>query len=460
MSKGPVDKHAYLDDGLRVAHHHRQLLDDISHQESEATSDLTNAIESSEALLLSMGYSLPERPERQAKQAEQLRPVVPAKGWEEVLAEAKAAIPEHLDFSTLLSQSEIDIVLQQYSSIGSELDWLSSLSRFDVGLAIATGIIAGVMDVLLVGIPAHPGFLGGKPSEGGWLSNIMKEQTGKLFSQDTIAELERAYRVSYDPSTSRNLQEKIAGLGPRTHRFQSLGHDPLLGFIFGVRDILTGEFSAISKDGHLIVQQVADPFLQGDHLFVRIFGVLKTQFGHLASDVATPAGLPAPLMPLLLFLQFGKIGNQEYTIAEVARQMYRSGYDFRHFMANSIPVMITEVIIRAGYFVAAIQAGKTLAEAIPLDSSIKLRRQLMIAHTVATLINAGKVYITQNPLAISWAQILAFLRYLLPELAFLLYGKEATRSKMVQRKILEDYHTINSEVDAYIRIQDDFLLVV
>lgn len=460
MSKEQKEEGSYLDDGSKVSGLHRQLLKDISIRQAEQSSNLNCAIASSEELLSSLDYPLPEPTTPVPIRDMKLRPVVLAKSWDEILADAQKLTPGQVDFNSLLTQGEIDAVLQRHASIGSELDWFSTLDRYDFALSVATGVIAGVTDVLLVGVPAHPGFLGSQKSEGGWLSNVMKEKTGQLFPKDKISELEKAYTVSFDPSTNGNLHKKIAGLGPRTHRFQSLGHDPFLGFIFGVRDILTGEFSAIGKDGHLILQKVADPFLQGEQFFVRILEAMKTQFGHLASDIATPAGLPAPLMQLLLFFQFGKIGNHSYTIGEVARQMYRSGYDFRHFMASSIPVMITEVIIRLGYFIRSIQDGKTLAEAIPLASSIKLRRQLLIAHSVATLINAGKVYVTHNPLAISWAQVLAFLRYIMPELAFLLHGKEVARSKMVEKQILNEYHSINTGFDAFLKTQDDFVLVV
>jgi len=457
MSKSS-DESSYIDKGKRVAALHKQKMDDIAYAEDANSTKSSAAIASSEELLLSLGYTLPEHP-IQCKDMK-LQPVVLAKTWDKILAEAKESTPEHVDFSTLLTKGEIDTVLKKHKAIGSELDWFSSLDRYDLALSVATGVIAGVVDVLLVGVPAHAGFMGSPKSEGGWLSNVMKEKTGNLFPPDKIKELEKAYKVSYDASTNSTLNAAIEGLGPGTHRFQSLGHDPLLGFIFGVRDILTGEFSGISKNGHLIVQQVADPLLQGEQLFVRILEALRIQLGHLASDVATSRGLPAPLMPLLQFLQFGKIGNQEYTIGEVARQMYRSGYDFRHFMTASIPVMITEVIIRIGYFIRSIQAGKTLVESIPSASSIKLRRQLLIAHSVATLINAGKVYVTQNPLAISWPQALAFLRYVMPELAFLLYGKEAARSKMVEDEIINDYHSINNQVEAFLRSQGEFVLVV
>lgn len=436
----------YVDDAIRVALHHQQSLDTLARDNREQKEALLGAIDESETLITSLGYQLPTRAVA-TESVPALRPQLSLRPYQDILEEARQAVPATLDWNDLLTPQEIEVVLGRHAAIGSELSWLNSLDRFDYAIAIASGVIAGVLDVLLVGIPQHPGFLGSVGAKGGWLSNLMKEKFGQLLPPDKVRELEAAYKVCYDPSTSSRLDQSVAGLGPRTHRYQSLGHDPLLGFIFGTLDTLGGQFSAIDKKGQLIVQPIGDPFQQGEQLFVRLAEALKRQFGHLASDVATPAGLPAPLMPLVSFLQFGKVGKQSYTIAEVARQMYRSGYDFRHFMAGSIPVMVTEVIVRLGYFIRALRAGKSLAEAIPTASSLKLRRQLLIAHSVATLINAGKVYVTQNPLAISWAQALAFLRYVLPELTYLLYGKEAARSRLAEKEILSDYHRLNAEID-------------
>ncbi len=376
--------------------------------------------------------------------------------WAEVLAEAEAAIPGVVDVCDLLTPEEIQVVLGHHAGIGKELEWVSSLDRYDWALSIAAGVLAGIVDIVLVQIPAHPGFLGAQSSHGGWLSNIVKQRFGKILPPDKINALERAYPVSYDPSTSTGLGKGVQGLGPGTHRFQSLGHDPLLGFIFGIRDILKGEFTAIDKYGKLIVQTVGDPHRHGEALIVRLLDALRLFVGHLASDAATSRGLPAPLMPLLSFLQFGKIGQNKYTIGEVARQMYRSGYDLRHFAATTIPVLMTELIIRVGFFVRSTNSGKTLREAIPTASIPKLRRQLLLAHSCAMLINAGKVYVTKNPLSISWAQALAVLRYLIPEIGFLLYGAENTRARLVQAEILHGYEDIIADVDRTIASMQPF----
>jgi len=39
---------------------------------------------------------------------------------------------------------------------------------------------------------------------------------------------------------------------------------------------------------------------------MKLFDAIGRQLGHLKSDIATPAGLPAPFMGLFQKLQFGK----------------------------------------------------------------------------------------------------------------------------------------------------------
>jgi hypothetical protein len=95
----------------------------------------------------------------------------------------------------------------------------------------------------LVAIPARAGLLNGTPITGGWLSNAAKGSFARLLPPDTIRWLEDNFPVPYDPSTNFGLESLVKGLGPRTHRMQSLGHDPILGWFFGVRDILDGTFA-------------------------------------------------------------------------------------------------------------------------------------------------------------------------------------------------------------------------
>lgn len=436
----------YLAQGLRVAALNRRLTDAIAQHQQAQQVAMEASIQSSEALLAQLGVDttgLREEP-IPADRPRLIRHLSNKKSWGELLAEI-GSLPSEIRFEDLLTAEEVRQINANHDAIGSELDWSGSLTKFDVATALFAGAVAGTLDVLLVGFPKSPGFLGSEANEGGWLSNLVKEKFGQAFPEEKISALEKAYKTAYDPSTNSKLAEKVAGLGPRTHRYQSLGHDPLLGFIFGIKDILTGHFTAISKHGEVISQAVTAPFKPDENFFVRVLEALKLHWGHLMSDVATPAGLPAPLMPLLSFLQFGKIGDKEYTISEVARMMYRSGYDFRHFVATSIPVAISELIVRLGHFIQALHDGKGLVEAIPMASNLTVRRKLIIAHGVAMTINAGKVYVTKNIMGISWAQMLVLTRYLVPEIRYLAFGKDAEKAMLVEEVIWKGYVDIYAQ---------------
>ena len=59
--------------------------------------------------------------------------------------------------------------------------------------------------------------------------------------------LEKAAKVPYDLSASR----AVDGLSPKVHRLMSLGHEPILAFIFGVMDVMAGTGTYIDKHGDL-----------------------------------------------------------------------------------------------------------------------------------------------------------------------------------------------------------------
>ena len=162
--------------------------------------------------------------------------------------------------------------------------------------------------------------------------------------------------------------------------------------------------TTIDKAGN-IVSQVMENY--ADRKESDIFAALAKQIIHFKSDVTTSMGLPAPLMSLFNLLQFGSIGEEEQTIAEIVQGMYYEGYDFIHFCSMSIPMMLIEVVVRLGYAIKRIKEGYSIKDSIPLslnrEKHPKLATMLFIAHTGATAVNAGKVYFTQNPIAISMA---------------------------------------------------------
>ena len=161
-------------------------------------------------------------------------------------------------------------------------------------------------------------------------------------------------------------------------------------------------------------------------------------------------GLPAPLMGVFNLFQFGSIGEYEQTVAEIVQGMYYEGYDFIHFCSMSIPVMITEVIVRISYAIKRINEGKSIRDSIPFslnrEKHPKLATMLFIAHSGATAINAGKVYFTKDPLAINYTQWIAFAKYSYKQLKWAIVEKPFAREAYVSGKLEDSWKELESEI--------------
>jgi hypothetical protein len=370
------------------------------------------------------------------------------RSWETMLAEAQAECVEVPSFDGILSFEEQAATKRRLGAMSAEFESLHELRGFDYAVAGAAGILAALADIFLVAIPRHPGFLGSAASEGGWLSNLMKDKFQYLLPPETIAELERAYRVPYDASTNSTLLNPVPGLGPRSHRLHAVGHDPILGWIFGVSDVLANQFTAVGNDGSIIVQPTVldneDADEIGVHIIVKVIDAFRLVGGHMLSDVATPAGLPPPLFVLSQFIQSGQIAGR--SVADIARAMYRSGYDFRHFLAGGLCVALAELVVRLSWIVRELSEGSSLVAAMPVASKPRLRSSLLLAHGVAAAVNAGKIAVTQNPLALNWAQWLALFRYLLPQMHWLLVEKQHQRQVFIQDRLDLTWAQFSSEL--------------
>lgn len=442
----------------------QQIVSVLNYQDKELSnisfpdiSGIDKNIKDSEKLLLSLGYDLPKK--NQLIVASD-KPVMLVPSWESLCKEAERVVGDNATIESLFTSEELLSNKKYICYLNDEFNQLYKLDKFDVSISALAGIVGAAVDLLLVGIPqkSPEGLTAGK------LSDFIRKEFDKKFPPEEMEKLanSKVSKVPYDAQDNRNTSIDVDGLSAYYHRLLSLGHDPLLGFVIGVADILSGNMTTIDKNGKIVIQKIAE---YADRKEMNIFAALAKQLIHLKSDVTTSMGLPAPLMGLFNLLQFGSIGEAEQTIAEIVQGMYYEGYDFIHFCSMSVPVMLIEVIVRIGYAFKRIKEGHSVKDSIPLslnrEKNPKLPTMLFIAHSAATAINAGKVYFTQNPLAINYPQWLAFGKYSYTQLKWVVLEKPEIRDQYVMN-ILDDelFGTIESINKSFEDYTKNYIVVI
>lgn len=408
-----------------------------------STSELDRRIQESEDLLRMLGHT--EMPTVSKREEPKQVMVIPS--WENLCAEAGNVVGTGNALESFFTEAELKANTQEIRMLNAEYNQLHRLDKYDISISAAAGLLGAAIDILLVGIPKKTP----EGLKGGPLSNYIRNWFDKRFSKEEMEKLanSKVSKVPYDAQDNRNTTIHVEELSAYYHRLLSLGHDPLLGLIFGVADILTGRMTTIDKTGK-IVSQVMENY--ADRKETDIFAAIAKQIIHFKSDITTSMGLPAPLMGLFNLLQFGSVGEEEQTIAEIVQGMYYEGYDFIHFCTLSIPVMIVEVVTRIGYAFKHIKEGHSVKESIPFsmnrEKHPKLATMLFIGHSAATAVNAGKVYFTQNPMAINYLQWLAFAKYSYKQLKWVLIEKPNARDAYVTGRLNEQLAEVLGNVNA------------
>ena len=425
----------------KVLVHHSVMLKEIQEKRKQASQFDTSA---AEKILKSRGYDLPPRKDSVAPLNK--RRVVVVRPWNEILEEADKFVVGECEIESIFTEEELQQNKEAIRLMNEEFNQIHHLDKIDVAIGALAGMVGAAVDILMVGIPE-------KTPEGlkaGPLSNYIRDYFDRKFPEEEMQKLanSKESKVPFDAQDNRHTTIRVEGLSAYYHRLLQLGHDPVLGFVFGVADILTGRMTTIDKTGK-VVSQVMENY--ADRKETEIFRALAKQIAHFKSDVTTSMGLPTPFMSMFNLLQFGNIGEYDQTIAEIVQGMYYEGYDFIHFCSMSVPAMLVEVIVRIGYAFKRINEGHTIKDSIPValnrEKHPKLATMLFLGHSAATAVNAGKVAFTENPMAINYAQWIAFTKYSYFQLKWAIIERPAMKDAYVTGKIYEELKEVFDEVD-------------
>lgn len=167
-----------------------------------------------------LGIDEPDPPADRPRRPRPMTQPVPMSTWKEIVETALASGHEQASFDGLVSHDQARRIDEQHRD-GFALD--ARLDAMDIAAAVTAGVTAALLDFLIVDIPRTSDLTRSLRDLGvdshNWLSGIAK--------------------VPYDQVTGTGID----GMGPTTHRVQTLGHDPLLGWVYGTLDILRGSLT-------------------------------------------------------------------------------------------------------------------------------------------------------------------------------------------------------------------------
>lgn len=338
---------------------------------------------------------------------------------------------------------ELDQYIKQVSpnkAIKSTIDAKFKMQPIDYMVAAVSGGLATVVDIFLVKIPKDVAIVRNGErvfQEGSSLTGILRrigiDENGK--ASKWVTTLEKWFKVPYDKS----VDSDIIGLMPKSHRLHSLAHAPsMAGLIWGIKDIVSGTFTCIDKNGCLVVEKVAETD------FLKLFTAPILWFGHLLSDVFTRMGLPIPGWSYLQLLQIGSLGEKQRSIAEVARYMYLEGYDLRHFLSMSATNAVIELIVRLYYHLVckkrpnefSLEAEK---EYVEVKNKIKLHNMLFASYSVASCGNIAKICAYQgNPTAFNLSLWLGMIRESVTQIEILNRNSKGDENAVENRHIIDE----------------------
>lgn len=292
--------------------------------------------------------------------------------------------------------------------------------KTDYILSACCGILAGIMDIFLVGKPGKSLF--GNSTDKwfndrtmdfakmcGWDSN-----NGESLSS-AMRFLEKKFQIPYDQRGAGDSGMKIFGLSPHNHHFKSLGHNPTLcGLFFSILDQFQNTSHFLSN-GQLISLERADEsfVLQGHNTSSKLYCGFMNWFGHLISDVSGSSsskgrgmGIPSPFWSwtndIIAIKEKAGLSPSEFdqTLNELALKIYEESYDIRFQTAQCIPVFVNEILVRAiyairrllSYFVKTKKKDRSVstmwASCKPFDNAT-IKRMLTVAHGTFCLVDVS-----------------------------------------------------------------------
>lgn len=418
-----------------------------------------SSISSAEELLKSLGYNqeLMKAKDRAAEigKHNQLTNRPKLESWEQLVNEANESQNQEIVLEDLLTRDEINNVLIELNAINLEFSKRTSIfNKIDMNfLAIATAL--QVTKALLLPYIAE---------KFGYGNSF--DASERLAHNDKS--IEKAHKEANDNFRDKHLEKHETGrwinllyqtpayditvgsgdiginMGGRYHRLHTLGHDPILGWVFGTANILTDVITMNNYQSYRVVrkpkmkitsERVAIPMLFNESYkaiqedFLNLPAAVFAQAQHLKSDVYTKQGLPVPLLEVFNENFASKLYKNQYDSLCLARDIKIVGISYVISAIMDIIIGLVHGLFRSK------DESKELFE-------VRTRKILLISNSIATSSSIVSSCITQNPKNLDIGSLLSTVSHLFTDIRFIAKIKSEFIQNEIDKKLQAEFDEI------------------
>ena len=414
-----------------------------------------------EDILNGMGMSLSDvKPSSEVKYKKTVQSEPKYKDWSEVAEEVNEKYTEIIDIEQVVNSEVLAEARLDYKSIKEEFRQATKLDGRDYGFLITATALQTVRWVIASFVTEKIDSIERVSAKEG--ENLVKEQK-EAFINKNKDKYDKYVPGSHTETWHQVVKKKAPydviegskdvlgkGLTGATHRQKTLGHDPILGWIFGTADILT---DLITFNNFLSNRVVTDVFTNRKvvtpevvtpvGLFTETYGIISNdksllpaalvnQAFHFGSDILTKQGLPVPVISVVNDILGSKLYAEQFDLLKLTST---AGVQS---ISALISVLINIIIgLIHGIWYNADEDGTRE------HYEVRTRKILVLSNSLSTIANAIATAVTKNIKMLDAGGLIVTITRLFSDIGFI----AKVEDEFIRQRLDERYRAISEDVD-------------
>ncbi|GAE27775.1 hypothetical protein JCM9140_3934 [Halalkalibacter wakoensis JCM 9140] len=355
----------------------------------------------------------------------------PSTSWEDLVREAGQAGFSEVTIEDILTKEEVDRADDRYDQIAKEFKEKVKLDKVDIAfLLLATALQCARQYIL-----SSDKFRFKTADEADKvIKGRLKKRVPKEWHEILLGS------VPYDAVSRLDPSSESTGISANTHRYRTLGHDPIMGWIFGPVNILSDSLtkSDFITTYEIINHKIANRYEKGTlgaiHTAIEVAqennynlpAAIMKQAIHVGTDYFTQQGLPVPFISSidndLSKTLINKFGINSYSITAGA----------------SLSIFINEIIkLTHKLFYDEKKYGS------PDMYEVKTRKILMLSNSIATSSNVIYVALSKDLKKLDAGGMLVTLYRLVSDTQFISKVKEEFIHSKLEEELQQELDRID-----------------